>query len=164
MTFPSPPAGEGDSRLRERGEGAAVVRTHARANRRAMTMAETALWAMLRDRRFSAFKFRRQQPIGSFIADFLCYDARWIVEADGGQHCDSAYDDRRTAWLESQDFRVIRFWNHEILTQRRDVMDRLFAALNSPSPRSALPSRPLPQPQATPSRQREREESVDCDR
>jgi adenine-specific DNA-methyltransferase len=102
------------------------------------------LWAIVRDRRFSAFKFRRQVPVGRFIADFMCYSARLIVEADGGQHCESAHDERRTAWLEAQDFRVLRFWNHEILTQRREVMDRLHAALVAPSPRSAAPSRPLP--------------------
>jgi very-short-patch-repair endonuclease len=99
---------------------------------------------MLRDRRFSSFKFRRQVPIGPFIADFMCFSARLIVEADGGQHSENDYDMRRTAWLESQDFRVLRFWNHEILTQRREVMDRLYLALTSPSPRSASPSRPLP--------------------
>jgi very-short-patch-repair endonuclease len=121
--------------------------------RNRQTDAERRLWAMLRDRRFSAFKFRRQVPIGAFIADFVCYDSRLIVEADGGQHCESAADARRTAWLESQDFRVLRFWNHEILSQPRDVMDRLHTALNSPSPRSPAASRPLPRG--------EREESGD---
>jgi very-short-patch-repair endonuclease len=100
---------------------------------------------MLRDRRFSAYKFRRQVPLGPFIADFLCYDARLIVEADGGQHCENTADERRTAWLESQGFTVLRFWNHEILTQPRNVMDRLYASLTNPSPRSAAPSHPLPQ-------------------
>ena len=111
-----------------------------------MTDAERALWTMLRDRRFSAFKLRRQVPIGCFIADFACYEARLIVEADGGQHCDSTYDARRTVWLEGQGFRVLRFWNHEISTQRREVIDRLYAALTDPSPRSRKgASRPLPQ-------------------
>ena len=145
MTQASSLAGEGDSGLPERGEGFAVLRVHARRMRQAPTEAERQLWAILRDRRFSAFKFRRQVPIGSFVADFLCYGARLIVEADGGQLCENEYDARRTAWFEAQGFRVIRFWNHEIFTQRRDVMDRLFAALINPSPRSALPSRPLPQ-------------------
>ena len=113
--------------------------------RKDMTDPETVLWAILRDRRFSEFKFRRQLPVGSYIADFLCYSARLIVEADGGQHGESGYDGRRTAWLEGEGFCVLRFWNHEILTQRRDLLDRLYAALVSPSPRSALPSRPLPQ-------------------
>ncbi|MEY2884774.1 MAG: hypothetical protein RL490_2498 [Pseudomonadota bacterium] len=142
---PSPLAGEGDSAPAERGEGAPPLQTRARTMRKQPTEAERQLWAMLRDRRFGAFKFRRQVPIGPFIADFLCYDARLIVEADGGQHCESATDTRRTAWLEQQGFRVLRFWNHEILTQRREVLDRLYAALHSPSPRSPAASRPLPQ-------------------
>jgi very-short-patch-repair endonuclease len=112
--------------------------------RKQPTEAERLLWAMLRGRRFSEFKFRRQVPVGPFIADFLCYEARLIVEADGGQHCESDSDERRTAWLEAQGFGVLRFWNHEILRQRREVEDRLFAALNSPSPRSPAASRPLP--------------------
>ena len=153
MTQASSLAGEGDSGLPERGEGYLPLKKHARSMRKQLTEAERRLWNMLRDRRFSAFKFRRQVPIGGFIADFVCYDARLIIEADGGQHCESAADARRTAWLESQCFRVLRFWNHEILSQPRDVMDRLFAALNSPSPRSAAPSRPLPRG--------EREESAD---
>jgi very-short-patch-repair endonuclease len=119
-------------------------RQHARTMRKQPTEAERLLWAMPRDRRFSAFKFRRQVPIGPFIADFLCYEARLIVEADGGQHGESAADARRTSWLERECFHVLRFWNHEILTQRRDVMDRLFTALSSPSPRSPVASRPLP--------------------
>ncbi len=121
--------------------------------RKQPTEAERRLWQMLRDRRFSAFKFRRQVPVGPFIADFLCFETRLIVEADGGQHCESAADARRTVWLESQNFRVQRFWNHEILSQPRNVMDRLYTALNSPSPRSPAARRPLPRG--------EREESGD---
>ena len=112
--------------------------------RKQPTDAERQLWAMLRDRRFSAFKFRRQVPVGPFIADFMCYSARLIVEADGGQHCDNDYDERRTAWLEAQDFRVLRFWNHEILTQRREVMDRLHAALAAPLTPLACGESPSP--------------------
>jgi very-short-patch-repair endonuclease len=146
MNLPSPLAGEGDSPLGERGEGCLPLHKHARTMRKKPTEAERRLWTMLRNHYFSTFKFRRQVPIGPFIADFLCYDARLIVEADGGQHAENTYDERRTTWLEQQDFRVLRFWNHEILTQRRDVMDRLYTALSFPSPRSAKsPSRPLPQ-------------------
>ncbi|GGE04448.1 hypothetical protein GCM10011529_08540 [Polymorphobacter glacialis] len=145
MTRPSPPAGEGDSPLGERGEGGSPLQLHARSMRKEMTVAERLLWSILRDRRFSEYKFRRQVPVGRFIADFMCYSARLIVEADGGQHAESAYDESRTLWLEAQDFRVLRFWNSQILTQRRTVLDTLHAALADPSPRSALPSRPLPQ-------------------
>ena len=153
MTLASPPAGEGDSGLPERGEGAACLQSRARTMRKTPTEAERLLWAMLRDRRFSAFKFRRQVPVGAYIADFMCYSARLVVEADGSQHCESDYDARRTVWLERQGFHVLRFGNHEIVTQRREVMDRLFAALDSPSPRSPAASRPLPRG--------EREESSD---
>jgi very-short-patch-repair endonuclease len=153
VTLPSPLAGEGDSAPAERGEGYLPLKKHARTMRNRPTDAERRLWAMLRDLRFRPFKFRRQVPIGAFIADFVCYETRLIVEADGGQHCESAADARRTAWLESQGYRVLRFWNHEILAQPRDVMDRLYTALNSPSPRSPSASRPLPRG--------EREESGD---
>ena len=153
MTLPSPLAGESDSLLGERGEGYLLIKKYARTMRNQPTEAERRLWAMLRDRRFSTFKFRRQVPIGAYIVDFVCYDTRLIVEADGGQHCESASDARRTAWLDSQGYRVLRFWNHEILAQPREVMDRLYTALNSPSPRSPAASRPLPRG--------EREESGD---
>jgi very-short-patch-repair endonuclease len=112
--------------------------------RKALTPAEQVLWYLLRDRRFSGHKFRRQVPVGPFIADFLSYDARLIVEADGGQHAESPNDEARTRWLEAQGFRVLRLWNHEILTQRETVAERLFLALAYPSPRSPLASRPSP--------------------
>jgi very-short-patch-repair endonuclease len=144
MKNPSPLAGEGRLAEGERGEGAAPLNSRARVMRKAPTPAEQALWHLLRDRRFSGQKFRRQVPVGPFIADFLSYDARLIVEADGGQHANNAADEARTRWLEAQGFRVLRFWNHEILTQREMVAERLFLALGNPSPRSASPSRPSP--------------------
>jgi len=144
MKSPSPLAGEGRLAVGERGEGDAPLQSRARTMRKSPTPAEQALWYLLRDRRFSGHKFRRQVPLGPFIADFLSYDAQLIVEADGGQHADNPYDEARTRWLEAQGFRVLRFWNHEILTQRESVADRLFLALANPSPRSAAPSRPSP--------------------
>jgi very-short-patch-repair endonuclease len=102
------------------------LRANARAMRRAPTDAERALWRLLRDRRFSGYKFRRQTPIGPFIVDFLCFEARLIVEADGGQHGDNAYDIARDAWFRAQGFRVRRFWNAEILTQPTMVADTLW--------------------------------------
>ena len=98
----------------------------ARAMRRAPTDAERALWRLLRDRRFSGYKFRRQTPLGPFIVDFLCFEARLIVEADGGQHGDNACDIARDAWLVAQGFHVRRFWNAEILTQPMMVADTLW--------------------------------------
>ena len=102
------------------------LRGYARAMRRAPTDAERALWRLLRDRRFSGYKFRRQTPLGPFIVDFLCFEARLIIEADGGQHGDNASDIARDAWLIGQGFRVRRFWNIEILTQSTMVADTLW--------------------------------------
>jgi adenine-specific DNA-methyltransferase len=113
--------------------------------RRTPTPAELAPWFLLRDHRFAAHKFRRQSPTGPYIADFLCYAERLIIEADGGQHADSSPDAARTRWLEAQGYRVLRFWNHEILTDPDSVALQLHHALLAPSPRSPAASRPLPQ-------------------
>ena len=83
--------------------------------RRAPTEAERLLWSRLRDRRLGGFKFRRQHPVGQFIADFACVEHRLIVEADGGQHADSGYDAFRTGWLQGQGWCVARFWNNKVL-------------------------------------------------
>ena len=100
------------------------TRSHARRMRREHTPAEARLWSRLRDRNLIGVKFRRQVPIGPYIADFVSFDARLIVEADGGQHSDQeAYDARRTAWLEAQGFTVLRFWNRHILKRTDAVME-----------------------------------------
>src|SRR3989338_8545860 len=107
---PSPLAGEG-------GDGG-VFTPRARHLRSSQTPAEEALWQQLRLRQLAGHKFRRQQPLGPYIVDFACLEARLIVELDGGHHAARAeYDAERTAWLEAQDFRVLRFWNHEVLTE-----------------------------------------------
>ena len=85
--------------------------------RKKSTNAETILWSRLRDRRFNKLKFKRQQPIGSYIVDFCCKAANLIIELDGGQHNSEKkieYDQQRTDYLENQGFKVIRFWNSEI--------------------------------------------------
>lgn len=88
----------------------------ARSLRSEMTEAEKALWLQLRDRRLAGFKFRRQLPVGHFVADFACWQAKLIVEVDGGQHTERVfYDQQRSRFLERQGFTVIRFWNDEIL-------------------------------------------------
>ena len=74
-------------------------------------------------------KFRRQHPIGPFIVDFACIKHRLVVEADGGQHDENLSDARRTAWLESQGWRVIRFWNNDILANTEGVMSAVLQAL-----------------------------------
>ncbi len=93
------------------------------------TDAERRLWAALRDRRLQRYKFRRQHPIGRFIVDFACTKHRLVIEADGGQHDESTTDIRRTAWLESQGWRVIRFWNNDILANTEGVMSNILQAL-----------------------------------
>jgi primosomal protein N' (replication factor Y) len=86
----------------------------ARAMRREPTEAERLLWARLRDRRLGGYKFRRQHPLGAFVADFACLERRVIVEADGGQHVESEYDAYRSECLGKQGWQVIRFWNNEV--------------------------------------------------
>ena len=89
---------------------------------------------MLRDRRLSAFKFRRQQVIGPYIVDFVCLSKRLIIEADGSQHCECTGDERRDAFLGTQGFRILRFWNNDILAKSDLVADAIFAALAVPHP------------------------------
>jgi very-short-patch-repair endonuclease len=100
---PSPPAGEGGApHSRAAGEGDASRATplgRARELRHTMTDAEHALWRILRNRRFAETKFRRQVPIGPYVADFVSYDTRLVIEADGGQHCESRRDEARDAWF-----------------------------------------------------------------
>ena len=96
------------------------------------------MWYLLRNRRLAGYKFRRQAPIGKYIVDFLCYERRLIIELDGGQHQEQAdYDNERTRWLESTGFRVIRFWNNEMLQETDGVQEAILTALqagSSPSP------------------------------
>jgi very-short-patch-repair endonuclease len=102
--------------------------------RRAQTDSEIRLWKLLRAKRLEGWKFRRQYPIGNYIVDFACPSARLIVEADGGQHAENAYDARRDAWLASQGWRVIRFWNHHILNDTESVLTAVYTALLGPLP------------------------------
>jgi len=101
---------------------------HARALRRNMTDAERRLWHQLRGRRFRGWKFRRQATVGRYIADFLCIEARLAVEIDGGQHSPEI-DRRRTAFLEAQDLKVLRFWNAEVLENMPGVLWTIDQAL-----------------------------------
>ena len=107
---------------------------HAKSLRREMTPQEKLLWRHLRDRRLGGFKFRDQQPLGLFIADFVCQQEKLIVEADGSQHADSTHDARRDAFLKSLGYRVIRFWNNEITRDLTGVLETILAALTRSSP------------------------------
>jgi very-short-patch-repair endonuclease len=93
------------------------------------TDAERRLWSALRSRRLQNYKFRRQHPLGRFILDFACVEHRLVIEADGGQHDGNADDARRTAWLAGKGWRVIRFWNNDILTNIEGVMEMILAEL-----------------------------------
>ena len=104
----------------------------ARALRRDQTDAERKLWRLLHSRRFDGAKFRRNHPIGNFFADFCCLKARLVIELDGGQHAEetqAAYDRRRTEHLRSRGFKVIRFWNEEILKEPERVLEQIYGAL-----------------------------------
>lgn len=83
----------------------------------------------MRDRRLAGYRFRRQHPIGDFIVDFACTKYRLVVEADGGQHADKAGDERRTAFLQAEGWRVIRFWNNGVLANTEGVIDTVLRVL-----------------------------------
>jgi very-short-patch-repair endonuclease len=108
-------------------------RSRARAMRGAPTDAEFRLWRLLRDRRLNGLKFRRQVPVGPYIVDFLCIGAKLIVEADGFQHADSLRDNVRDAYLASQGWKVLRFWNNEVLRNRGGVLETILAQASKPS-------------------------------
>ena len=112
--------------------------------RRDMTDAERKLWSVLRGSQIEDAKFRRQQPIGPFIADFVCQEQKLIVEADGGQHAESANDVGRTAFLESKGYRVMRFWNNDILGNLDGVAKLIAAAVATPHLARALRESPSP--------------------
>ena len=161
--IPLPPAGEGEkpahaaafpkvgegekparagslSRVRER---AGVRVQNARALRANGTDAEQTLWRHLRSRQLNGHKFRRQHPIGPYIADFACVEARLVVELDGGQHAQAdatKHDERRTQFLLAQGWHVLRFWNHEVLAEPAGVLQALAQALAHPHPRPLPPA------------------------
>ena len=100
----------------------------ARDLRKSSTKAERALWSQLRDRQLDGHKFRRQQPIGPYIVDFFCLERNLVVEVDGGQHAPEV-DERRTAFLEGAGYRVLRFWNEEVLESMDGVLQTGIAGL-----------------------------------
>ena len=113
----------------------------ARQLRRNQTDAERLIWSRLRNRRLSGAKFRRQYPIGHYIVDFCCRERRLVVELDGGHHVDNAQvDQRRTEVLIQHGYRVLRFWNYEVLADIETVLQAINTALNHPHPHP-LPGR-----------------------
>jgi adenine-specific DNA-methyltransferase len=105
------------------------IRKRARALRNNLTDAERHLWRHLRLRNIQGLKFRRQHPIAGFIADFACVEARLVVELDGGQHADAThYDEARTRKIEANGYRVLRFWNNDVLQQTDAVLEVIWKA------------------------------------
>jgi very-short-patch-repair endonuclease len=117
-----------------------------KALRRQGTPVERILWQILRNRQLAGVKFRRQQSLGTYIVDFVCYERKLIIEIDGGQHNQeriASKDDTRTKWLNSQGFQVIRFWNSDVTNNYEGVLNRVreIVGIEAPSPLIPLPSR-----------------------
>jgi very-short-patch-repair endonuclease len=129
----------------------AKLRSNARALRRNSTDAERILWSELRDHRLNGASFRRQVPIANYIADFVCHAAKLVIELDGGQHfsdSQEAADGKRSAILEAKGFRVLRFSNHDVMSNRTGVLETIATAVAAGTPTLTLP------------RKREREDDV----
>lgn len=136
-------AGEVDAKRTE-GEsaGGLIVReiekkAMARRLRKKLTSAEALMWWRLR-RDYGEWRFRRQHPIGPYIADFACIEARLVIEVDGATHGsveDIAHDERRTAFLEANGWRVVRFWNEEVVRNREGVRETIIGLLKEQAAR-----------------------------
>jgi len=119
----------------------AKVSTHLAKNlRKSSTDVEQLLWSRLRAGRFEGIKFRRQHPIGQYIADFVCLGRKLIIELDGGQHAlpnEILKDRQRDTWLEKEGYTVIRFWDNDVLTNTSGVLEAIREKLlKAPSPQS----------------------------
>ena len=123
------------------------MRNFARKMRREATDAENAIWRLLRDRRLTQFKFRRQVPFQAFILDFVCFDRRLVIEIDGSQHFSSERDKTRDRLLAAEGFLILRYWNNDVLQRRAAVLEDIVAKLaaRDPSPALAPLGHPLPQ-------------------
>jgi very-short-patch-repair endonuclease len=121
-------------------------RNTARALRRNATDAEQTMWRLLRDRRLAGIKFRRQVPIGPYVADFASIAHRLVVELDGGQHAENSYDIRRDAFLASEGWRVLRFWNNDVMRNREGVLESIAQVVGPPprGPNDPAPHNPPP--------------------
>ncbi len=118
-------------------------KTKAQQLRQNQTEAEKQLWRQLRNRNLAGYKFRRQDPIKPYIVDFCCFSEKLIIELDGGHHNEEAqilYDNKRSDFLESQGFVILRFWNNQILGEMEAVLNEILLVLE-----------PAPSPQPSPS-------------
>jgi very-short-patch-repair endonuclease len=109
----------------------------ARKLRLTPTDAEIRVWSRLRGKQLEGFRFRRQHPLGPYVVDFFCAEAKFIVEVDGGQHADDG--EARTRWLEARGYRVIRFWNNDVLANTEGVLRIILDALRAGPPTLTLP-------------------------
>lgn len=130
------------SPLRERvGVRAKITKQLSKNLRKNQTKAEIKIWRHLKNRALAGFKFRRQCPIGPYIVDFVCLEKMVVIEIDGGQHAEQMkIDARRTAYLKSRGFEVLRFWNNEVLANTDSILSVILATLvNIPSSPALLP-------------------------
>jgi very-short-patch-repair endonuclease len=133
----------------------AQLRANARALRRNSTDAERILWSELRGHRLNGTSFRRQVPVENYIADFVCHAVKLIIELDGGQHFSDEgeqADARRSAVIEAKGFKVLRFSNHDVMTNRNGVLETIASAVAERTPTPALP------------RKREREQTAHAEK
>ena len=130
VSTPLPPAGEG--------KGERVLLQNAKQLSSNQTDAELKLWDHLRAHRFMGLKFKRQKPVGRYIADFVCIEHKLVIELDGGQHSEqTAYDAERDDWLRSEGFAVLQFWNNEVMQELVSVLEKIRLTLSpDPSPAS----------------------------
>jgi very-short-patch-repair endonuclease len=123
----------------------ALLLDRARAMRSNPTDAERRLWSILRAKRLADLRWRRQVIIDDlYIADFICFEHRLIVEADGGQHAENPHDSDRDAYLTTQGFRILRFWNNDVLTNSDSVAEAILRAIDSSGAQTRAD--PTPQP------------------
>jgi very-short-patch-repair endonuclease len=113
-----PPAGE--------------ARLFASRKRRRCKRSAGRLWSRLRRKQLEGFRFRRQHPLGPYVVDFFCAEAKLIVEVDGGQHADDG--EARTRWLEARGYRIVRFWNNDVLANTEGVLGKILDALRADPP------------------------------
>lgn len=127
--FPLPAGGdegEGEDRIRLK------INQFAKQLRKNSTDTERVLWSHFRNRRFEGLKFRRQEPIGSYIVDFICYEKRLIIECDGSQHIlNQEYDEERDQYLRDRRFKLLRFWDRDILQNLEGVLEEIFEAIKT---------------------------------
>ena len=137
-----------------------IIKT-AKTLRKRSTDVEMLLWRYSRVRRMEGLKLRRQQPIGRYIVDFVCFEKKIIIEVDGGQHAvETKKDTERGEWLRSQGFKVLRFWNNEVLTNTQGVLEEVRINCLSHPPLNPLPSREGEKREKLPSREGEKREKL----